>query len=179
MKQAQQKTAVGGFDVATKERADDLAEQVHKLLPSNYAQMIADEQTLGLDLKNLLSGQRLAIATKYGKDLLESEADANLAAKRQEIMVIESLEAWLETPAGQNYINAGGPQRFEMRFKLGQLKAALMQAEAAKTKAEAEFDLNNLFRGSNRNNPNTGSGTTGIIIPGGQTVQTPSRPTPP
>ena len=178
LKQAQQKTAVGGFDVATKERADDLAEQVHKLLPSNYAQMIADEQTLGLDLKNLLSGQRLAIATKYGKDLLESEADANLAAKRQEIMVIESLEAWLETPAGQNYINAGGPQRFEMRFKLGQLKAALMQAEAAKTKAEADpFDLGDIFnRNRNRNNSNTGSGTTGVTIPN---VQTPSRPTPP
>ena len=167
--------------MATKERADDLAKQVHKLLPSNYAQMITDEQALGLDLKNLLSRQRLAVATQYGKDLLESEADANLAAKRQEIMVIESLETWLDTPAGQNYINAGGPQRFEMRLKLGQLKALLMQAEAAKTKAEADpFDLGDIFnRNRNRNNPNTGSGTTGIIIPGGQTVQTPSRPTPP
>ena len=138
LKQAQQKTVTGQIDVETKRRADDLAKQVHINLPSDYAKRVADSQVLGLELKTLLDTQRLAVSRQYGKQLLETEADASLAAKKQEIRAIEALESWLvNTAEGREFLRLGGPQREEQRLKLGQLKAMLMQAEAAKIRAES------------------------------------------
>ena len=136
LKQAQQKTVTGQIDVETKRRADDLAKQVHINLPSDYAKRVADSQVLGLELKTLLDTHRLAVSQKVGEKLMQTEADASLAAKKQEIVAIESLESWLvNTAEGREFLRLGGPQREEQRLKLGQLKAMLMQAEAAKTKA--------------------------------------------
>jgi len=142
--QAGQKTATGAIDVATKRRADDLAKQVHNLLPPDYAKMIVDKQIVGLELENLLNTHRLAVKRAVGEDLLSTEADAHLAAKRQEIMAIESLESWLvNTREGQEFLRTGGPQRFDMRLKLGQLKGYLMQSEARKAAAGSRNPLLN------------------------------------
>ena len=137
LKQSQQKTTTGAIDVETKRRADDLAKQVHALLPRDYAQKIVDKQTLGLDLENLLNTHRLAVSRRLGEGLMQAEADASLAAKKQEIMAIESLESWLvNTAEGREFLRLGGPQREEQRLKLGQLKGYLIQSEARKTEAE-------------------------------------------
>jgi len=137
LKQSQQKTTTGAIDVREKERADDLAKQVHALLPRDYAQKIVDKQTLGLDLENLLNTHRLAVSRRLGEGLMQAEADASLAAKKQEIMAIESLESWLvNTAEGREFLRLGGPQREEQRLKLGQLKGYLIQSEARKTEAE-------------------------------------------
>jgi len=135
--QAGQKSAVGRIDVDTKRRANDLAKQVHINLPSDYAKNVADSQVLGLDLKILLDTHRLSVANKVGESLMQVEADALIATKKQEIMAIESLESWLvNTEPGREFMRRGGPQREEQRLKLGQLKAWLIQAEARKTEAD-------------------------------------------
>ena len=158
LKQLQQKTETQAIDVETKRRADDLAKQVHINLPSDYAKKVADSQVLGLELKTLLDTHRLNVSQKVGESLMQTEADALMATKKQEIMAIESLESWLvNTEPGREFMRRGGPQREEQRLKLGALKAALMQAEAAKAGA---WNSNFGFPGypNNPNNPNTGSG---------------------
>jgi len=137
LKQSQQKTETQAIDVETKRRADDLARQVHALLPRDYAQMIVDKQTLGLELGNLLNTHRLSVSRRLGESLMQVEADASIATKKQEIMAIESLESWLvNTEPGREFMRRGGPQREEQRLKLGQLKVWLIQAEARKMEAE-------------------------------------------
>jgi hypothetical protein len=152
LKQAQQKTVTGQIDVETKRRADDLAKQVHSYLPSDYAKSVADSQVLGLELKTLLDTQRLAVSRQYGKQLLESEADASLAAKKQEIRAIEALETWLGTPEGIEFLRLGGPQREAQRMKLTALRIQLMEAENRQTS----------LRGSNWwDRPNSSGGSSG------------------
>ena len=138
LKQAQQKTVTGQIDVETKRRAGELAKQVHINLPSDYAKRVADSQVLGLELKTLLDTHRLAVSQKVGEKLMQTEADASIATKKQEIVAIESLESWLvNTAEGREFLRLGGPQREEQRLKLGQLKAMLMRAEADKKRAES------------------------------------------
>ena len=158
--QAGQKSAVGRIDVDTKRRANDLAKQVHINLPSDYAKNVADSQVLGLDLKILLDTHRLSVANKVGESLMQVEADALIATKKQEIMAIESLESWLvNTAEGREFLRIGGPQREAQRLNLGQLKAMLMQAEAAQTKAESYTPPFNPFGGeSGGGGGGTGSG---------------------
>ena len=157
--QAGQLTAVGRIDVATKTRANDLAKQVHMNLPSNYAKNVADSQVLGLDLKILLDTHRLSVANKVGESLMQAEADALIATKKQEIMAIESLESWLvNTAEGREFLRIGGPQREEQRLNLGRLKAMLMQAEAAQTRAESYTPPFNPFGDGSGGGGGSGSG---------------------
>ena len=173
LKQLKQKTEVGKIDVDTKKRAEDLAKQVHANLPSNYAQMVANDQVLGLELKTLLDTHRLNVSRRVGEDLMNAEADALIATKKQEIMAIEALEIWLtETAPGLEFMREGGPQREEQRLKLGQLKAMLMSARASRLGAEKRpwpWEANNQFpdwfnNSNNNNNSNTGSGDTGATV---------------
>jgi len=134
LKQAQQKTVTGQIDVETKRRADDLAKQVHSYLPSDYAKSVADSQILGLELKTLLDTHRLAVSKKLGEKLMQTEADASIATKKQEIMAIESLESWLvNDPVGQQLMREGGPQREAQRMKLTALRIQLIEAENRQT----------------------------------------------
>jgi hypothetical protein len=166
LKQAQQKTVTGQIDVETKRRADDLAKQVHINLPSDYAKRVADSQVLGLELKTLLDTQRLAVSRQYGKQLLETEADASLAAKKQEIRAIEALEEWLGTPEGIEFLRLGGPQREEQRMKLTALRIQLMEAE----------NRQKSLRGSNWwDQPNSSGGSSGGG--GSSSGWNPDRPT--
>ena len=133
---AEQEVEAGALKLPTAKLAEEskqdafkLAAEVRKLLPPDYARILAENTNLGSQLENQLAESKLRVAqSREGQALLQATTNQALAKTQLDIAALEDFKNWLNTEAGQAFAAQGNQYGLDIRDTLNTMQARLLQA---------------------------------------------------
>jgi hypothetical protein len=117
------------LEEASKQDALRLAAEVRKLLPPDFANILAENTALGSQLINELEKSKLRVAqSREGQALLQTTTNQALAKAQLDVAALEDFKNWLNTPEGQDFAAQGNLHGLNIRDTLNTMQARLLQA---------------------------------------------------
>jgi hypothetical protein len=117
------------LEEASKQDALRLAAEVRKLLPPDFANILAENTALGSQLINELEKSKLRVAqSREGQALLQTTTNQALAKAQLDVAALEDFKNWLNTPEGQDFAAQGNLHGLNIRDTLNTMQTRLLQA---------------------------------------------------